>query len=75
MVETHFELTFASLRKSKIPKIITPTVIALSARLKTGQIRKSKKSITYPKRIRSIRLPQAPPKINDKAKFHQKRWV
>ena len=44
-----------------------PIVIALSATLKTGQTRKSIKSITYPKKIRSIKFPMAPPKIKEKA--------
>ena len=39
----------------------TPTTMAMSAILKTGHIRKSKKSMTCPKRTRSIRLPRAPP--------------
>ena len=38
-------------------------VIAESAILKTGHIRKSRKSITYPNLIRSTRLPAAPPSI------------
>ena len=42
---------------------IAPMVIELSARLKTGQMRKSRKSITYPKDKRSMRLPKAPASI------------
>jgi len=45
-----------------MPPIQTPE----SARLNTGQMRKSKKSITNPNLNRSIRLPKAPPKINPK---------
>ena len=41
----------------------TPIVIVVSARLKTGQTRKSIKSITAAKRNRSIQFPIAPPKI------------
>lgn len=37
--------------------------MALSAILNTGQIRKSKKSMTYPKNKRSIRFPNAPANI------------
>lgn len=38
-------------------------VIEESATLKTGHTRKSKKSTTASKRIRSIQFPMAPPKI------------
>jgi len=44
----------------KHANIIAPIVMALSATLKTGQMRKSKKSTTYPKNKRSMRLPNAP---------------
>src|SRR5579884_533227 len=39
----------------------TPVTMQLSARLKTGHQRRSTKSTTYPRRIRSVRLPSAPP--------------
>ena len=38
----------------------------VSARLKTGQILKSIKSITCPKKILSIKFPIMPPSINPK---------
>ena len=41
-------------------------VIALSARLNTGQILKSKKSITKPTVILSIKLPKAPAKMSER---------
>ena len=48
-----------------IAMIIAPTVIALSAILNTGHTLRSIKSITYPKKMRSIRLPIVPPNINE----------
>src|SRR5215467_9326318 len=49
----------------------TPTVIAESATLKAGQCQSraytSTKSTTAPKRVRSIRLPTAPPKMSPMA--------
>ena len=45
---------------------MAPIVIALSAKLNTGHTRKSRKSTTYPKNIRSTRLPKAPPNIRHK---------
>src|SRR5947209_5184388 len=45
----------------------TPTTTALSAMLNTGHQRRSMKSTTYPSRIRSIRLPTAPPRISASA--------
>lgn len=49
-----------------IIKRIAAMVIALSARLKTGQKCKSIKSVTVPKSILSIRFPVAPPKMREK---------
>lgn len=43
-----------------------PTVIAESATLKTGQILKSRKSMTQPNNKRSNKFPIAPPIINAK---------
>jgi len=50
---------------------IPPTVMDASARLKDGQWAvdrwKSRKSTTDPVRIRSLKLPSAPPRMRDKA--------
>jgi len=65
---------FGLLLKNKI-KISSkaPTEIQESATLKEGQCQllmlKSKKSITYPLKILSIKFPRAPAKIRDKEIF------
>ena len=51
----------------KSKKMKAETEMKVSARLKTGHILKSRKSITAPNRNRSIRLPNAPPIINPTA--------
>lgn len=62
----HFDFQCYFSLRIEYPNNIIPTVMALSAMLKTGQIRKSKKSTIYPNRIRSDRFPAAPPKIKPK---------
>src|ERR1051325_1302885 len=49
-----------------------PMVMAESATLNTGQTRKSRKSVTWPKRTRSIIFPTAPPSTKATPRAPQK---
>src|ERR671919_256415 len=50
-----------SAETSATSKMATPATMNVSARLKAGQKRRSRKSVTCPRRIRSIRLARLPP--------------
>ena len=53
----------------------TPTVIAMSATLNAGHTGGSRKSVTAPSRIRSARLPSAPPLTSPTPSHSHGRWV